>query len=274
MRGDELGDLVHLVGVPVLLQVHEVLATGGDEALLVEPGRGVDHRSGRGQATTEDIAASGRRVVGVRHFTLVRRTGSSHLWLLASATSGEETEQQEGDQAEDQHVHDLQAFETITHEHRGQQATGGQTGQRAEPARSAAGGSGRLLATGCLGSRLRRRRGLAGLVAGRGAEGFATAKTLGVGFEAEGQCQAQHHGDTEETLHHGFLSCGKAWWASCPSWVGMTSDRMFPAFACRASTLRFVRVARMQSGKARNHGPGFHPCYGRCSSRGSGPQRS
>ena len=228
MRGDELGDLVHLVRVPVLLQVHEVLAAGSQEALLVEPGRGVDHRARcRSAAAAED---RGRCGLG-RHFALVRSASGGGLRLLLSTTGGEEAEDQEGDQAEDQEVHDLQAFEAITHEHRGEQATGGQAGQRAEPARCAAGGSGLTTCGGRGGCRLRLRRGLASLVARRGTEGLAAAKALGVGFEAEGQRQAQDHGDTEETLHHGFLSCGKAWAASCPARMGVASDRMFLAFA-------------------------------------------
>ena len=81
---------------------------------------------------------------------------------------------------------------------------------------TAAGSSGRLLTTRSLGGGLCRRSGLAGLVAGGGAEGFATAKTLGVRFEAKGQRQAQDHGDTEETLHQGLLSEESAWAASCP----------------------------------------------------------
>src|SRR5690606_7817173 len=176
---------------------------------------------------------------------------------------GEEAEDQEGDQAEDQKVHDLQLFETVAHEHRGQQAAGGQTGQRAEPARGTAGGSGRLLTTGSRCALLSRRGGLAGLVAGSGAEGFATAKTLGVGFEAEGQRQAQNHGDTEETLHYGFLSCGKAWSASCPPWLAMTSDRMFPAFA--RARLSASRTAPFPTAHAsRSPGPGTPASRPRC----------
>ena len=68
---------------------------------------------------------------------------AGHGGLLLATAGGEEAEQQERDQAEDQDIHELDAFEAIAHEHRGEQAAGGQTGQRTEPARGAAG-------SGCL----------------------------------------------------------------------------------------------------------------------------
>jgi len=59
---------------------------------------------------------------------------TGHGWLLLAASGGEEAEEQEGDQAEDQDIHELDALEAVAHEHRGEQAAGDQTGQRAEPA--------------------------------------------------------------------------------------------------------------------------------------------
>ena len=125
---------------------------------------------------------------------------AGHGRLLLATAGGEEAEQQERDQAEDQDIHELDALEAVAHEHRGEQATGGQTGQRAEPARGTAGGSGRLTASlircglGLLGR-------LAGLVAGRRAEALAAAETLGVGVEREGQADTQRHEDAKHTLH-------------------------------------------------------------------------
>ncbi|MCY1180309.1 hypothetical protein D9M73_207410 [compost metagenome] len=168
MRGHELGDLVHFVGVPVLLQRLEVVAGSFQEALFVEPGRRIDNRtdcSSRCCRTTENRRL-GRFLEG---FTLERRvTGGGHLWLLLAATSGNEAEHQEGDQRHDQDVEDLHAIEAIAHEHRGQQATGGDTGQRAEPFRCAAGGCRCATWNGWRGTR-GGRGSLAGLVHWRGA---------------------------------------------------------------------------------------------------------
>ncbi|MNN11433.1 hypothetical protein D3C81_1243910 [compost metagenome] len=152
----------------MLLQRLEVVAGSCQEALLVEPGRRIDDRTGsRGRCggATEDRRLS-RLLV---RFTLERRvTGGGHLWLLLAATGGDEAEHQEGDQRDDQDVEDLHAIEAIAHEHRGQQATGGDTGQRAEPFRCAAGGCRCATWRGWRGTR-GGRGSLAGLVHWRGA---------------------------------------------------------------------------------------------------------
>ena len=55
LRRGELGDLVHFVGIPVLLQAEEVLTTGIHEAGFVEPGRCLDRRlAAGGAAAAED----------------------------------------------------------------------------------------------------------------------------------------------------------------------------------------------------------------------------
>ncbi len=125
-----------------------------------------------------------------------------HGRLLLASARGEQAEDDEGDQAEDQDIHELDALEAIAHEHRGQQATGGQAGQRAEPARSTACGSG-LLTSGLLGGGIVAllRRCLASLVAGCRAEALAAAEALGVGIDAEGQTDTQRHENAKHTLH-------------------------------------------------------------------------
>ena len=126
-------------------------------------------------------------------------SGHGRLLLLATA-GGKEAEQQEGDTAEDQDIHELETFEAITHEHRGEQSTGCEAGQWAEPARGTAGGCWRLaacLSRGGLGLLGR----LASLMAGRRAKALAAAETLGVGIEAEGQADTQRHENAEHTLH-------------------------------------------------------------------------
>ncbi len=125
---------------------------------------------------------------------------AGHGWLLLATAGGEEAEQQERDRAEDQDIHELDTLEAVAHEHGSEQATGGQTGQRAEPAGSTARGGGRL--TTCL---IRRGLGLLGrlasLVARRRAEALAAAEALGVGVEREGQADTQRHENAKHTLH-------------------------------------------------------------------------
>ncbi|MCP6135460.1 hypothetical protein NL393_40385, partial [Klebsiella pneumoniae] len=73
--------------------------------------------SGRCGRTTEDRRL-GRLAMG---FALERRVAwGGHLRLLLATPRGDEAEHQEGDQRDDQEVHDLQAFEAVTHEHGGQ----------------------------------------------------------------------------------------------------------------------------------------------------------
>src|SRR5690606_16254827 len=100
------------------------------------------------------------------------------------------------------------ALEAIAHEHRGQQATGGQAGQRAEPARSTACGSG-LLTSGLLGGGIVAllRCCLASLVAGCRAEALAAAETLGMGVERDSQAEAQRHEEAKHSFHYVF-PCG------------------------------------------------------------------
>ena len=88
LRSDELGDLVHLVGIPVLLQRLEVVTRSGQEVLLVEPCRGVDDRSGRrGRCgRTPEDRRLGRLGVSL---TLHRRMAwHGHLRLLLVSGAG------------------------------------------------------------------------------------------------------------------------------------------------------------------------------------------
>ncbi|MNN29070.1 hypothetical protein D3C81_1426590 [compost metagenome] len=238
MRGHELGDLVHFVRVPVLLQRLEVAARGFYEALFVEPGRSVDHRTGGNGCgrTTED------RTHGwllLERFTLHRRvTGRSELLLLLATTSGDETEDQERDDRHDQDVEDLHALEAVAHEHGSQQATGRDTGQRAEPARSTASLGSSASGTGSTSGRRsaahawRRRSHLAGLVSRRSACAFATTEALGgIDVETHRQADAQRHGDAKKTFHKGNSHLWKARAPCCTAEVLLASGRVFRAFA-------------------------------------------
>src|SRR5690606_27956663 len=195
LRGHELGDLVHFIGVPVLLQGLEVVAGRFNEVLFIEPGWRIDDRTSgnRSGRTTEDRTHASRLLL--EHFTLHRRAGWRQVLLLLATTSGDETEDQEGDDRHDQDVEDLHALEAAAHEHGGQQATGSDAGQRAEPARRTAGFGSGASGTGRAGSGSsatgsRRRSHLAGLVSRRSAGALAATKALGVGVEAHRQADA------------------------------------------------------------------------------------
>jgi len=192
---------------------------------------GVDDRSScssRCSRATEDRRL-GRLAV---RFTLERRVARrGHLRLLLATACGDEAEHQEGDQGDDQEVHDLEALEAITHEHGRQQATGGEAGEWAQPARSTAGGGRSTARSGRRGGR-RGWRSLASLVDRRGARALAAAEALGVGVQAQRQADAERQCDAKKTLHKWDIPCcglHARHVAQVPR--HMTSDIMFRAFA-------------------------------------------
>ncbi|MNO71616.1 hypothetical protein D3C76_625340 [compost metagenome] len=222
----------------MLLQGLEVIACRFDEVSFVEPGWGVDHRaSGNRRCRTTEDRTAGRLLF--ERLTLHRRVaGRSVLLLLLATTGGDKAEDQECNDSHDQDVEDLHALEAVAHEHGGQQAAGSDTGQRAEPARSATGLGSGASGTGSTSGRRsaahawRRRSHLAGLVSRRSACAFATTEALGgIDVETHRQADAQRHGDAKKTFHKGNSHLWKARAPCCTAEVLLASGRVFRAFA-------------------------------------------
>ncbi len=159
------------------------------------------------------------------------------MLLLLAATGGDKAEDHKGDDGHDQDVEDLHALEAAAHEHGSEQATGSDTGQRAQPARSTAGLGSSACGTGCTCSGSRSAHAasgwghLAGLVARRCAGAFTATEAFGVGVEAHRQADAQRHGDAKKTFHKGN---SHLWIARAPCCTGVeavASGIMFRAFA-------------------------------------------
>ena len=173
----------------------------------------------------------------LEHFTLHRRAGWSQVLLLLAATGGDKAEDHKGDDRQDQDVEDLHALEAAAHEHGREQATGGDTGQRAQPARSTAGLGRGAGSTGCACGRGCTARGaggwshLAGLVSRCRTGTFAATEAFGVGVEAHRQADAQRHGDAKKTFHKGNSHLWIARAPCCTGVVTLASDIMFRAFA-------------------------------------------
>src|SRR5690606_19986823 len=113
------------------------------------------------------------------------------------AAATEQLEQHKGDQAENQDVEQLQTLESVTEQHGGQQTTGSDTGQRAEPAAGARGGSGVLLLVTRVGLLLLRGLPLSrlALVHRGSAETLAAAHATGLGI---GYGKADHEENGEK----------------------------------------------------------------------------
>jgi len=177
------------------------------EAVLVEPGRGVVQR---GAAAIKPAAH--RRGLRLRGHLVGRADGRvlRALGLLLrglGAHHADDHEHGKGEQGDHQDVHGLEALERAAEEHGGEQAAGGETGERAHPLAHAAGRGG----GGACGSRARggsadRRRAGRGRITG---EALLLLARAGAGAEAlgldrlHGQAQAQHEGSKErEYLLH------------------------------------------------------------------------
>jgi len=154
----------------------------------------------------------------------------------APTTRGDEAKDQEGNDCHDQDVEDLHALEAVAHEHGSEQATGCDTGQRAQPARSTASLGSGACSTGCAcGGRSTAGTGgwghLARLVSRCRAHAFAATKALGVGVDAHRQADAQRHGDAKKTFHKGNSHLWIARAPCCTGVVIVASGIMFRAFA-------------------------------------------
>ena len=143
LRRHVLAHAGDVIVAPMALQGVEVLLGATQENLGIKPGRRVVWL---GRLRTRGAGCRGEQWRG---FALHARGAASGLHLRLRAAT-EQLEQDKDNQAQQQDVEQLDPLKTVAKQHGSQQTTGGDTGQRTQPAAGAGvGRSARLLLAWC-----------------------------------------------------------------------------------------------------------------------------